>query len=327
MQLNHERFEDLVGAYALDACDDDETVAVEAYVATHPDAGAEVERLRAAAAWLGASGSLVPPSRLRAVVLERAVVAPASGVDAYTELTDRLDDALGSLAPDALEHETHNGLTVRQLVAHLTAIDDVFLAQVTGDGPRREWIDAATIVDITEDALARTADRSFGALRDDWRRTRDRLRGAVSTAPDRDVMGYGTDDAMLIRAFETWTHLDDVRRTVGEPGYVPSAPALRAMADLSLRILPFALAATDRAHPGESVRMVLTGPGGKAWNVPLAPGETPAEAPGTAVTIDIVEWCLRFSDRIEPGAVRFDVEGDRALAADVLAAAPAFAGL
>ena len=57
----HREFEDLVGAYALDACSDDEVAAVDAYVDAHPDACAEVEHLRAAAAWIGASGSLTPP--------------------------------------------------------------------------------------------------------------------------------------------------------------------------------------------------------------------------------------------------------------------------
>jgi len=112
MQLNHERFEDLVGAYALDACDDDEMAAVEAYAADHPDAAAQVEQLRAAAAWLGASGSLVPPPSLRSSLLERAgTVVPASGVEAYADLTDELENELTALPPAARETVTHNGLT------------------------------------------------------------------------------------------------------------------------------------------------------------------------------------------------------------------------
>ncbi len=85
MQLNDQSFEDLIGAYALDACDDDEVAAIEAYVAAHPDAAAEVERLRAAAAWLGAGGPLVPPSNLRSSIVARLTpaVRAATGVDAY----------------------------------------------------------------------------------------------------------------------------------------------------------------------------------------------------------------------------------------------------
>ena len=53
MDLTPEAFEDLIGAYALDACEPDEVAAIDAYVAAHPEAAAEVERLREAAAALG----------------------------------------------------------------------------------------------------------------------------------------------------------------------------------------------------------------------------------------------------------------------------------
>jgi hypothetical protein len=61
--------------------------------------------------------------------------------------------------------------------------------------------------------------------------------------------------------------------------------------------------------------------------VPGAPGERPHEEPATVVTVDIVDWCHRFADRIEADALPMQVEGDPALAADIVAAAPAFAGL
>src|SRR5439155_9433745 len=53
--ISREEFEDLLGAFALDACDADEMAAVEQYVAAHPEVNREVERLRAAAAGLAAS--------------------------------------------------------------------------------------------------------------------------------------------------------------------------------------------------------------------------------------------------------------------------------
>jgi uncharacterized protein (TIGR03083 family) len=343
MQLNRpmdpmhpERFEDLVGAYALDACAEDEVVALDAYVETNPAAYAEAERLRAAAAWLGASGSLVPPPGLRATLLARAAhaaaVEPASGAEAYGELTERLAAELAALPAGQVEQVTHNGLSVRHLVAHLATIDRVFLEQLLGTGPTRASIDAATIEDVTRDALAHVGDTAFEDVVAQWRATRDELHDAATVAtaagePDRAVMGYSVDDALLIRAFETWTHLDDVRRTRDRAGYVPGGGALRAMADLSIRILPFALAVTGRARSGASLRLVMTGPGGHAWDVPLAPGETPAGEPDAVMTVDIVDWCRRFADRIAPEAVPVEVDGDRAIALDVLAAAPVFAGL
>jgi uncharacterized protein (TIGR03083 family) len=331
MQLNgmsHESFEDLIGAYALDACDEDEVAAVEAYVAEHPEANASVERLRAAAAWLGASGPLMPPPDLRANVLERAnAIEPASGVDAYTELTDAFEQELRDLPRDAIETVTHNGLTIRQLVAHLTAIDAVFMDELLPTASGRPFIDANTVVEITDDALAEVGDVSFDDIFREWKVTRGKLRDAANAAPDQNVMGYSTDDALVIRAFETWTHLDDVRRIAGRPGFVPAASVLRAMGDLSVRVVPYALAVHGRSRPGESVKIVLTGPGGRAWHVPLAPGEVPQGGPATVMTVDIVDWCARFADRMAPEALTVQVEGDRAVADDVVLSAPAFAGL
>ena len=329
MQLNHESFEDLIGAYALDACDEEEVAAVEAYVAGNPDACIEVERLRAAAAWIGAAGTATPPPDLRASLLARAAttVVAADGVDAYTELTDTFADDLEALAPDAVEVVTHNGLTIRELVAHLAAIDEVFVEELTAAAPARPFIDATSVIDITREALDRAGNKPFAELFREWRATRGKLRDAAAASPDRHVMGYSVSDALVIRAFETWTHLDDVRRTTARETYVPRPAVVRSMADLSMRVVPYALAVNGMARPGESMKFVLTGPGGGSWDVPLAPGEHPADDPATVVTVDVIDWCNRFADRLEPDALSMHVEGDRAAATDVVLAAPAFTGL
>jgi hypothetical protein len=94
-----------------------------------------------------------------------------------------------------------------------------------------------------------------------------------------------------------------------------------------MRVMPWALAATGRTHPGESITVVLTGPGGRSYDLPMAPGETPVGAPSTVMTADIVEWCYRFSERVEADDFARDVAGDEGLVADLVAAAPAFASL
>lgn len=60
-QLTPEEIEGLLGAYALGAVDDEEHAIVEAYVAEHPDAAAELEQLQDASVWLAVSGA--PASR------------------------------------------------------------------------------------------------------------------------------------------------------------------------------------------------------------------------------------------------------------------------
>jgi hypothetical protein len=72
---------------------------------------------------------------------------------------------------------------------------------------------------------------------------------------------------------------------------------------------------------------VLTGPGGRSYDLALAPGEEPAAQPSTVMTAAIVEWCYRFAERVEADAFTRDVVGDDALATDFVAAAPAFARL
>jgi uncharacterized protein (TIGR03083 family) len=329
MQLNHEHFEDLVGAYALDACDEDETAALDVYVAEHPDAYAEVERLRGAAAWLGASGLLVPPPDLRTSVLGRARVAPASGAEAYQELTDAFEAELATFRDEAAETTTYNGLSVRELVAHLTAIDRMFRDEITMPTPGgRPWPDEADVHQITDRELTAVGDASLAAVAAEWDATRRELLDVAANAPaDGTVMGYDINDALLIRTFETWTHLDDVRRTRATDGYVPTASVLRSVGDLSMRVVPFTLLATNRSHAGRSARIVLTGPGGRAWTVPLAAGEEPAGEPDVEITVGMLEWCHRFSNRLEADAVPMDVAGDLDLARDVIAAAPVFTRL
>jgi anti-sigma-K factor RskA len=60
-QLTPEELEGLLGAYALGAVDDEERAQVDAYIAEHPPAAAELEQLQDAAVWLAVSGA--PASR------------------------------------------------------------------------------------------------------------------------------------------------------------------------------------------------------------------------------------------------------------------------
>jgi uncharacterized protein (TIGR03083 family) len=327
MQLDRQSFEELLGAYALDACEPDEVAALDAYVDAHPEAFAEVERLRAAAAWIGASGSTTPPPGLRGALLTRAnAVEPASGLDAYTQIVDVLAGELDEFPAGAVEEVTANGLTVRELVGHLAAGDGAFLEALTVDTPTYTSFSGPVVEELTRAALASFGDASFDDMRAAWDTTSRALRAAAVEHGDVKPMGYELDDAMVIRTFETWTHLDDIRRVAGKPGYVPSAPVLRAMSGLAKRLLPFTMALTGRARPGETVQIVLTGPGGRAWDVPLAPGEEPGE-PAATMTVDIVDWCRRVADRLPAESLDVRAGGDVSLVEAAVLAAPALAVL
>ena len=86
-ELSDAEVDDLLGAYALDACDPAEAAAVEAVLARRPDLAAEASRLANAAAWVGATEALEPPRTLRAAVMDtthsRADDVSATAVDLY----------------------------------------------------------------------------------------------------------------------------------------------------------------------------------------------------------------------------------------------------
>jgi len=128
-------------------------------------------------------------------------------------------------------------------------------------------------------------------------------------------------DALVQRAFETWIHRDDIARLVGRPPSPPPPEQVRRIAALAVRSLPGALRAHRVWAPGRAVRVVLSGPGGGEWAVPL--GHEPAEASRMAATIatDAVEFCLLVAHRRGVDELPHAVTGEPALAARVLAVA------
>lgn len=61
---------ELIGAYVLDALDEGERTAFEAYLADHPEMQAEVDELRVGATLLAEQRGVTPPPSMRAAVLE-----------------------------------------------------------------------------------------------------------------------------------------------------------------------------------------------------------------------------------------------------------------
>jgi hypothetical protein len=64
---------------------------------------------------------------------------------------------------------------------------------------------------------------------------------------------------------------------------------------------------------------------------PFAPADSArqcrASPPDVVLTDDVVDWCLLVGERMGPAELELTVEGDADPAADLLAAAPAFATL
>ncbi len=330
--------DELLGAYALDACDPDEVEAIEAYLAVNAEAAAEVARLRDAAAWVGATEALTPPATLRSSMLAAARARRGDGqasdpvLELYLEETARFDGLADRLGGAAFERTTANGLSVRDLVIHLAAQESL-LAAVMGtpvDGVAD--IDDTDIQRRTAAFVARFQGRSVDDARAVWARAVAAIRrwATAEGAAGAVVRCFGLDmprEAVLInRSFETWIHSDDIRRAVGRSLRPPTPRNLGLMSKFSMQIVPPALRSIGREHPGRTARIVLTGDGGGHWLVPLHNGDAGA-TPDVVVTADVVEWCRLVGERIPPAELEHTVEGDAELAADLLAAAPAFAML
>lgn len=70
--MDHAPVSELLGAYALDACLDYETIAIEAHLDGCAECRDESERLKNVAGWMGASEAMLPSEHLRSRLLNEA---------------------------------------------------------------------------------------------------------------------------------------------------------------------------------------------------------------------------------------------------------------
>ena len=94
--------------------------------------------------------------------------------------------------------------------------------------------------------------------------------------------------AVLVRAFETWTHADDIRRAIGAGMVAPPPASLLTMAHTACGLVPTMLAARGAYHPGRLVRFRFTDLGGAAWDVDLGAVGGVRPAGDDAVDAEIV---------------------------------------
>ncbi|MGD0605395.1 MAG: hypothetical protein ABSA53_17550 [Streptosporangiaceae bacterium] len=127
---------------------------------------------------------------------------------------------------------------------------------------------------------------------------------------------------LVVRAFELWTHDNDIRRAVGLPVTVPDPSTLALMTRLAAGLLPYAAARTGLREP-VNVRLVLTGPGGGTWDI--AVGEGQPDPVSIRIVADAAGFCRLVANRVTPADLDPHVTGDPGRAAGVLAAASALA--
>ena len=275
------------------------------------------------------------PAGLRERVLEasrqaRAVghsvpeVVEISPAEAFSRAADAFHRLLCALDDDAWRIPVLRGLDVQGLVGHLIGVEYDVHRCLSGDP---EVADASH-VESTQPAAARQAGRPAARTRADWRRAADHTLDLVHAAGDpcAEVAMHGMrlplSGLLVARAFELWTHDNDIRRVAGLPETVPDPPTLALMTRLAARLLPHAAARTG-LHEPVNLHLVLTGPGGGTWDIAVGAG--PPDPVSIRIVADAVGFCRLVANRAAPADLDLHVTGDPGRAAGVLAAASALA--
>ena len=152
------------------------------------------------------------------------------------------------------------------------------------------------------------------------------LRGLALADWDRLFRFYAFEGPMganvIARTFELWTHQEDVLRALGRPLRAPDAGRLRMMSTVATAMLPAGMQLAGLSVADRSARIVLTGPGGGTFVSMLDPHLTVGTAAThTLLIADVVDFCRVVARRLPIDELDMVVQGDHALAHDLLVGA------
>jgi uncharacterized protein (TIGR03083 family) len=224
------------------------------------------------------------PDGLRDRVMAASVRARAAGrpepavpeitpEEAFGRAADAFYGMLGVLQAEDWQRPALRGLDVQGLVGHLTGVEEDVHRCLAGD----PQVVRASHVESTQPAAERQAGCPPDQSRAEWRRAADRTLDLVHAADDPGAeaavhgMRLPLGTLLLVRAFELWIHDNDIRQAAGLPPSVPDVSTLSLMTQAAARLLPHAAARSGLREP-ISVRLVLTGPGGGTWDIPIGHG-------------------------------------------------------
>ena len=259
--------------------------------------------------------------------------APFGAVESVASVIDDLGALLATLSP-AEWAATHalGDLSVRDTVSHLTGAD-LYLGVKVGAWPGTIPADESDHFATTGGAIEEGCRLSDAQLLARWRRIADGLVVHLRAIDDtrlgeasRYCMIEGPLHAILIaRAFEMWTHTEDICRAAGRPCRPPRTEVLAAMTDIAAELVPLGYALEPANRPSTAtLRLVLTGAGGGTWDRNLSAG-LPAGEPDIVLVADTVEFCRLVAMRLAPSEIDCDIIGDEALGELVLAGCTKFA--
>ena len=285
------------------------------------------------------------PAGLRDRVVAAALRARAAGRpdplpeqiapdEAFARAADAFHGLLRELPDADWARPALRDLDVQGLVGHLTGVEEDVQRALAGD----QAVAAADHVASTQAAAVRQAGRRPAETRAEWRLAADRtieLARACDLGAEVAVHGMRIPVGLLlvVRAFELWVHDNDVRQAAALPSSVPDPATLSLMTEVAARLLPHAAAMTGADEP-TSLHLVLTGPGGGTWDVPIGTGgpggagegrARTAEPADVVIVSDAVDFCRLVANRATPAGLDLHIAGDAGRAAAVLAAAPVLA--
>jgi uncharacterized protein (TIGR03083 family) len=241
--------------------------------------------------------------------------------EAFSRAADAFYGMLGVLTEEDWGRLALRGLDVQGLVGHLTGVEEDVHRCLAGD----PLVARASHVGSTQAAADRQAGRPPAQTRAEWRRAADRTLDLVRAAGDTEVAVHGMrlplSMLLVVRAFELWIHDNDIRQAAGLPPSVPDPSTLSLMTQAAARLLPHAAVRGGLREP-TSVHLVLTGPGGGTWDIPIGNG-SPAASVG--IVTDAVGFCWLVANRASPDRLDPHITGDPDSAAMVLAAASSLA--
>jgi uncharacterized protein (TIGR03083 family) len=320
--------DDILGAWAIDALEPDERGLVDAALESDPILRRTADRLRAAVAAIAGDDATLPPPEVRADLLDAAsrtrqfAAEPSSAIEAFRHQVAAFDATVGAVTGEQWQlRALPYAWNIHGLVAHLLQIDrytERALGLAGGEPDEFETDHLEFGRDAIADELTRSPESTVAA----WRAAVARLDQQLDALDlEREIMfhqwPFSVRSLLVARAFEVWTHADDIRRAVGDPVVAPSAADVRVMSSTSVGSLPLAIYVVADSVPDASARIVLTGDGGGVWDLQLGSGGPEL----VTIVADAVDYCRVASRRIAVDELHATVEGDHALAERLLTAA------
>lgn len=200
-----------------------------------------------------------------------------------------------------LEESPIEGWRVKDVLAHLAA-SEVTAGALLGEEEAAELDEYRKSLDreeVTPDgwaewSVARRGDEAPVALGLEWGRAADLVLTRAAAASDEDWRGreipWVAGDIRLrylvqARVAEWWVHGEDIREGAALPPRLEH-PAVFAVNDLAVRLIPYSLSVAGMEIPDKVIRITLQGVGEGTWLASTDAGREVADE--TAVDAEIV---------------------------------------